>query len=122
MMRMMRCGGRPSFRTVAAVRTDPNNRQKIHGQSPESNPLEPSRILSLYIVLSIYLSIYPSIYLSIYLSIYPSIYLSTYPSIHLSIYLSTYPSIHLSIYPSIYLFFYLFIQVFNCLTRYLNVH
>ena len=57
---------------------------------------------SIYLFLSIYLSLYLSIHLLRYLSIH----LYIYPSIHLSIHM-IYSSIHLFIHPSIFLYIYL---------------
>ena len=87
--------------------------------------------LSIYLYLSIYLSVCLSIYLSVYLSICLSIYLSIYLSLpwyychgwlgvknQLSIYPSIHPSIHLSIHPSIYLSIYLSIHPSTYLSIY----
>ena len=73
--------------------------------------------LSIYLSLSLYLSIYLSLYLSISLSLYLSISLSIYLSLYLSISLSLYLSISLSLYPSIDLSLYPSID----LSIYLNI-
>ena len=69
---------------LPAFPSQPSNRQTV-------NPSLSSKRLSIFYVLSVYLSICPPFNASIFLSVYPSIRLSVYPSIRLSIFPSIRP-------------------------------
>ena len=84
--------------------------------------LSVSPSMSLAVPLTISLSVRLSIYLFIYRSVCPSIYVSSYVSIYLSTYLCVYLSVYLSIYLSIDLSIYLSLSLSISPSIYLSLY